>query len=230
MSVKTGIILQARMGSARLPGKTLEHVGGRSLLEQCLRRLMAAEAGAVVLATTDRAEDDVLAVLARGFGAAVYRGAATDVLGRYVGCATQFGFDRIVRATGDNPCVDIAAARRVLDAMHETSADYVQELNMPHGAAVEGVTRTALVRAAVAAHDDYDREHVTPFVKRRTDLFHVVNQQAPAGVARPDLRLTVDTPDDLRYVRELYLVTGSGMPALRDLIATADRVARESVA
>jgi spore coat polysaccharide biosynthesis protein SpsF len=230
MSTRAGIILQARMGSQRLPGKTLEHVGGRSLLEQCVRRLMAADVGPVVLATTDRPEDDVLSVLARGFGAGVFRGAALDVLDRYAGCAARFGFDYVIRATGDNPCVDILAPRRVIDAMCETSADYVQEVNMPYGAAVEGVSRSALLQAAVMARDGYDREHVTPFVRRRTDLFQVVARQAPAPVARPDVRLTVDTPEDLRYVRELYFMTGTGMPALRDLIATADRVAGKSVA
>jgi spore coat polysaccharide biosynthesis protein SpsF len=230
MKPKAGIILQARMGSVRLPGKALEHVGGRSILEQCIRRLMAANAAPVVLATTDRAEDDVLAVVARGLGAAVFRGAAADVLDRYLRCAMQFGFDHVIRATGDNPGVDLLAPGRVLDVMQETAADYVSEQDLPYGGAVEGVSQDALVRAALLARESYDREHVTTFVKRRPDLFRIVERRPPSALARPDVRLTVDTSEDLHYVRELFFDAGTPMPTLRDLIAAADRVARQSVA
>src|SRR5687768_3923953 len=110
MRSKAGIVLQARMASARLPGKALALIAGRSILEHCLRRLILAGVARVVLATTTREEDDALSAVAERLGVAVYRGSDTDVLARVVEAAETFDLDPIVRATGDNPAVDIQAA------------------------------------------------------------------------------------------------------------------------
>jgi spore coat polysaccharide biosynthesis protein SpsF len=163
-------------------------------------------------------------------GVPAFRGDADDVLERYVQCAAHFGFDCIVRATADNPGVDVEAPGRVLDALHRVRADYVHEHGLPYGAAVEGVRTEALVRAAKLTRDVFDREHVTTFVRRRTDLFAVVQLQAPRDRARPDVRLTVDTIEDLDRVRGIYQSTTAGMPSVADFIAAADRTARQSVA
>jgi spore coat polysaccharide biosynthesis protein SpsF len=231
--MKTGraaVILQARMASRRLPGKALEVVGGRPIVEQCLRRLVAANVGAVILATTRRPEDDALVAIARRAGLSSFRGATDDVLGRFVACAAQFGIDIIVRATADNPGVDIRAAARLVRAFRETNVDYVREDDLPYGAAVEVVSSHALTTAANLVTAAADREHVTTFVRRRSDLFSVLDLPAPAALARPDVRLTVDTPADLHHVRELYRRTGRDMPSLTELIAASDRLSRQSVA
>src|SRR5262245_11653608 len=230
MRGSTGIVLQARMGSQRLPGKSLEHVRGRSILEHCLRRLVASQAGPVFLATTVRAEDDPLQTAAERMGIEVYRGDAANVLERYVRCAEEFGIDFVVRATADNPGVDIQAPGRVLAAMHQFGAQYVHEIGLPYGAAVEGVTREALLEAAILVTDDYDREHVTTFIRRRADLFRGVQVSAPPALSRPDVRLTVDTIYDLRRMQEIYFGAGADMPSLAELIAAADRTAEASVA
>ncbi|HEX5213974.1 MAG TPA: hypothetical protein VFV98_00845 [Vicinamibacterales bacterium] len=230
MRGSAGIILQARMASQRLPGKSLEPLGGRSILEQCLRRLVASEAAPVVLATTSRSDDDVLQAAAEGLGIDVYRGDAANVLERYVRCAGHFGIDLVVRATADNPGVDIQAPGRVLAALRQFGTQYVHETGLPYGAAVEGVRRDALLQAAVLVTDDYDREHVTTFIRRRTDLFRGVQLSAPPALARPDVRLTVDTIDDLRRMREIYYAVRTDMPSLAELIAVADRTAEPSVA
>jgi spore coat polysaccharide biosynthesis protein SpsF len=227
---RAGVILQARMASQRLPGKALEVVGGRPIVEQCLRRLSAANAGPVILATTTRPEDDVLVALASRAGLATFRGAAEDVLGRYAACAAHFGIDVIVRATADNPGVDIAAPARLLKAFRETNVDYVREDDLPYGAAVEVVSTAALTRAASLAAAAADLEHVTTFIRRRPDLFSILDLPAPAALARPDVRLTVDTPADLRHVREVYRRADRDMPSLQDLIAASDRQSRQSVA
>jgi spore coat polysaccharide biosynthesis protein SpsF len=223
MRTRAGIILQARIGSSRLPGKALEPVGGCSMLERCLRRLIASGVAHVVLATTRLAEDDVLAAIAGKLGVPVFRGDVDDVLGRYVAAADAFKLDPVVRATGDNPCVDIQAPGRVLAALCSTGADFAIEEGLPYGACVEAMTTSALQHAAVGARDPYDREHVTSYIKRRRDLFSVLDLNAPAPLHRPSLRLTVDTFEDLQWVRELFFRARTDEPTLAELIAVAGR-------
>jgi spore coat polysaccharide biosynthesis protein SpsF len=209
------------MASVRLPGKALEPIGQRSVLEHCLRRLVSAGVARVVLATTTRDEDDALVEVASRLGVPAYRGSDTDVLARMVEAAERFDLDPIVRATGDNPAVDIQAPGRTLAALQASRADYACEDGLPYGAAVEAVTRDALRRAARETRLPDDREHVTTWVKRRTDLWNLAFPLAPAPVRRPDLRVTVDTPGDLAYVRSLFARAGADEPSLRALIEAA---------
>jgi spore coat polysaccharide biosynthesis protein SpsF len=223
MRTRAGILLQARLGSTRLPGKALEPVGGYSILERCLRRLIAGGVAHVVLATTGATEDDALAAIAARLGVAVFRGAEHDVLQRLADAAAEFGLDPIVRATGDNPAVDIQAPGRVLAALRCTGADYVVETGLPVGACVEGMTAAALRDAAAAARDSGDREHVTTFIRRRGDRFRVHTPPAPVSLHRPSLRLTIDTLADLANVRELFFRAAVDEPSLAELIAVSGR-------
>jgi len=227
MPSRTGILLQARMASTRLPGKALELIEDRPILEHCLGRLVAAGVGRVVLATTTLEEDTVLCDLATRLGVAVFRGSDTDVLGRMAGAAEAFDLDPIIRATGDNPAVDIDAAERSLGALNGLHADYVCEDGLPYGAAVEAVTREALMRAAREARDPDDREHVTTWVKKRSDLWNLAFPAPPMPLRRPALRVTVDTPADLAYVRSLFARAGGGQPSLRALIEAAEPVTQK---
>ena len=230
MRTRAGIILQARLGSSRLPGKALALVGGKTILDHCLRRLMCAGVAPVVLATTNDPADDALDAVARELGVGVFRGDVHDVLGRYVRAAEAFDFDTIIRATGDNPCVDIQAPGRLLEVLRTNDADYACEEGLPHGAAVEVVTRSALRRAAHEAYHVEDREHVTVYVRRNPLDFRVAIAPAPAPLRRPDVRVTVDTAADLEHVRQLYARTGVEMPSLRQIIEAAGRPARSEVA
>jgi spore coat polysaccharide biosynthesis protein SpsF len=230
MRTTVGIILQARFASSRLPGKALAMIDGKTILEHCLRRLMFAGVAPVVLATTSRPEDNALERVARSLGIGVFRGDETDVLGRYVSAAEAFDFDTVIRATGDNPCVDIQAPRRLLAVMRGLDADYAGEDGLPYGAAVEAVTRDALLRAAHQAHHVEDREHVTVYVRRNTQKFRVMLVPAPAPLRRPDVRVTVDTAADLDHVRQLYARTGVEMPSLRHIIEAAGQAPRTEVA
>jgi spore coat polysaccharide biosynthesis protein SpsF len=227
MRTRAGIILQARFGSSRLPGKALKTIGSRTLLEHCLRRLVSTGVARVILATTTNVEDDRLAAVATSLGVPVVRGDVDDVLGRYAAAASAFRLDPVIRATGDNPAVDIMAPGRLLTALRASGADYVGEEGLPLGAAVEGFTYAALCRAAMAAQQPYDREHVTTFVKRNTQAFRILSMHAPVPLYRPDLRVTVDTQQDLDHVRELFARTGSESPTLRQIIEAAGRRATE---
>ena len=219
--MRAGIILQARYGSSRLRGKALARVGGRTILEHCLRRLTQTRVARVVLATTTEAEDDALEAVARRLGVAVYRGDRDDVLERFAEAARVFDLDPVLRATADNPAVDIESPGRVIGALRDTRADYLREEGLPLGASVEGMTAEALYRAARLATDPYDREHVTPFILKRRDLFRVTCVDAPAPLRQPLLRVTVDTREDLAWVSELFARAGSEDPSLAALIAAS---------
>ena len=171
-----------------------------------------------MLATTTQPEDDALAGIAARLGVPVHRGATEDVLGRFAETAALFHLDPVLRATADNPVVDIESPARVLAALQQTHADYIREEGLPLGAAVEGMTADALQRAARTATDPYDREHVTTFIRKRRDLFRVTQIDAPAPLACASLRLTVDTADDLKWVRQLFARAGADDPSLTDLI------------
>ena len=227
---RAGIILQARTGSQRLPGKVLEPVGGRPLVAQCIRRLAASGVAPVILATTTLPEDDALAAAGADAGVEVFRGSAEDVLDRFARCAAAFDLDVVIRATADNPAVDIEAPARLLEAMARLGVAYVREDDLPYGAGVEGVTRRALDDTAFMARDAFDREHVTTLVRRRRDLFTQATLTVPAALARPDVRLTVDTPDELQQMRELYSMTTADLPSLITFIDAWDHLARRTAA
>ena len=228
--MNAGIILQARMASQRLPGKALEPIAGRSLIVRCLQRLGAAGVGPVILATTTGSEDDALVSAAQDLGAAVFRGPSEDVLDRYVRCAAHFGLDQVVRATGDNPGVDINAPGRLLDALAARDAEYVREDDLPYGGGVEALTAEALNRARLLARDPFDREHVTTYIRRHPESFRTLVRRVPAPLARPDVRVTVDTADDLQAFRALHAATGREMPTLPQLIAAWDRLGLRTAA
>lgn len=225
MSKTSAIVLQARMGSMRLPGKTLAPIEGRTILAHCLERLRDRSGLRVIVATTTSADDDVLVTEARRLGAPVVRGAVNDVLSRFVLVADTFNLATMVRATADNPAVDLDAPRRTLDLLLRTGAAHVVEHGLPAGAAVEAIACDQLREAATEATDPYDREHVTPFLKRGR-RFLALAALAPATVRCPELRLTVDTPEDLEFVRRVYAFSAaSGGPApLSELIAAAAMV------
>jgi len=139
----------------------------------------------VVLATTTHVEDDRLMAAAALYGVPAFRGPSEDVLQRFALVARAEGARYIVRATADNPAVDIDAPRRLLAILRATGADYVAEDGMPYGAAVEAFTVASLLRADSEAVDAYDREHVTPFLRRGGAGCRTVTVPAPDKLRGP---------------------------------------------
>jgi len=223
------IVLQARMGSRRLPGKSLMTIAGQSLLAQCVRRLERSSAGPVMVATSTHVEDDVLAAEAASLGALVYRGHAEDVLDRVNRAAALRDPAFVVRATADNPAVDSDSVTRLLAVMRDGAFDHAVEQALPCGATVEVMTRRALQVAAARATAPDDREHVTPFIRTAGNGFRCAIVPAPAALSRPDLRFTVDTWTDLEYMRAIFRHAGDSekrQATLEQLIAAADRAVR----
>ena len=225
---KVAVLLQARFGSQRLPGKVLEQLAGATLLAHCVTRLQAAVLGPVVVATTTLPADDAVAAEAERLNVAVWRGSEDDVLARFVGAMTSVQAEFVIRATADNPAVDAGSGLRLVDALRSAHADHAVEDGLPYGSTVEAITATALRDAAGRTSDPFDREHVTPYIRRAGSGFKCLTVAAPASVHRPDLRFTVDTATDLAYMRRVLRdggATGGRVVPLVDLIAAADRLA-----
>src|SRR5262245_21718325 len=217
------IILQARMASTRLPGKALAPLGARTVIGHCLARLRIAGVAPVLLAATTNQEDDVLVATAAKYGVAAFRGPADDVLSRFVLAAQSVGARFVIRATGDNPAVDMDAPARVLAALRSTDADHVIEEGLPYGGAVEGVTVDALTRASALAGGAADREHVTPWIRRDHDRFTALRMAAPPSLRHPEIRVTVDTNDDLMFMRSVavHMNNWFNEPELRRIVMVA---------
>lgn len=223
------IILQSRIASTRLPGKALAAIGARTLLAHCLTRLRVGSAAPVLLATTTKPEDDCLVEVARTYCVPVFRGPEQDVLQRYVLAARSVGARYVVRATGDNPLVDIGGPERLLRLLRSSGADHVSEEGLPYGAAVEAMTLDALNRAAVHATDADDREHVTTLIRRDLVRFTPLTLAAPVHLRRPDVRVTVDTEEDLAFVRKLASQMGNwvSVPELSQVLRVIDATSLE---
>lgn len=226
---KVAVILQARTGSQRLPGKALASLAAATLLEHCVSRLQASSVGLVIVATTTLQADDVIASEARRLGATAFRGSCHDVLERFVGAAEAVGAEFVIRATADNPAVDPDSAVRLLERLRASFADHAVEEGLPYGCTVEAVTAQALRDARTQAVARSDREHVTTYIRRVGSGFKSVISMAPASVRRPDLRFTVDTPADLAYMRRVLEQAGADTDRaipLRHLITAADDLSR----
>jgi len=208
--VLPGAIVQARVGSTRLPAKVLAPLAGRPLLARVLGRLgRAAGLARVVLAIPEGPRDEPLAALAAELGVPVFRGPEDDVLGRYVGAALAHGIDPVVRVTADCPLIDPELVGAVLAAFLERrAADPVDLLantlprRWPRGLDTEVVSREALVELDRIETDPAVREHVTLGIYRRPERFRVAGLPGPRDLAH--LRWTVDTPEDLAVVREIW--------------------------
>ena len=198
-------IVQARMGSSRLPGKVVADLGGRHcVLQLLLERVQAAPVDLVVVATTVARRDDVVADLSESLGVAVVRGPEADVLRRFALVLDTYPAEQVVRITGDCPLVDPSVVAKVLDDHARAGADFTSNTlirSYPDGLDVEVVSAAALRAADAEAVDHVEREHVTPFVHRRPERFLLAASVGPRQLAHE--RWTLDTPEDLAWLREV---------------------------
>lgn len=207
----TAVVMQARMGSTRLPGKSLLPLGGSSLVEQAMARLALVPADVRVLAT-DEASAAALAPAARRGGFELLVGPAEDVLARYCLAIRRFGLDLVVRATGDNPLVSQELASLLLERRAAHPSDYAGFLGMPLGMGVELVGAEALLRAEAEARGPEEREHVCPYLYGSPELFRVDRPDAPSEYRMSGASVTVDTVADYEAVLRIYGVLYDGSP------------------
>jgi spore coat polysaccharide biosynthesis protein SpsF len=203
--------LQARMGSTRLPGKVLMPIQGQSILERAIRRLRtAALVDEVAVLTTGCREDDVIVEEAHRLGALVYRGPELDVLARFYEASEKLQPDIIIRATADNPLIDIGSVDRIIEALRSGDLDLCMERDLPIGTATEAITAEALKTVHLQAKETPHREHVTLYIKEHPEGYRVSFPVAPEPVRFPQVRLTVDTPEDFDFVERLIRMLPEG--------------------
>jgi spore coat polysaccharide biosynthesis protein SpsF (cytidylyltransferase family) len=198
-------IVQARIGSTRLPGKVLRDLNGMPVLGHVLKRASAIPGiDALCCAVPDGAENEAIVEVAQRFGALVTRGPEADVLERYRISAMACGATVVMRITSDCPLLDPKVSGMVLSKLLASGADYVSNVDprsWPRGLDTEALTGVVLDRMAAATSDEYDREHVTPWLRKISGIRR-------CNVALPDdryagWRWTLDYEEDLQFAREV---------------------------
>lgn len=219
-------IIQARMGSTRLPQKVLMEVNGEPLLGRIIMRLKAVGSlDAIIVATSTDPADKAIVDLAGRYGVESFLGSENDVLARFVGAVEHLEVETILRATGDNPLVDPGITQEIISRHIEYSSDYTVMEGLPLGVTPEVVSKKALLLAdSILDKKSPHREHVTSFIRERHDLFNTQIIKAPTHLSRPSWRLTVDTREDLRLIREIFgrLDKQEGMFTILDVVRLLD--------
>jgi spore coat polysaccharide biosynthesis protein SpsF len=209
--VKTLVVVQARMGSSRLPGKVLRSLGGRPVLERMLERLAHAKAPFdTVVATTVDPVDDAIVDLCEALGVDHFRGHRHDLLDRHYRVGLERGAEVVVKIPSDCPLIDPRIVDRVLAffAAAPLDYDYVSNLHpatYPDGNDVEVTSMTALATAWLEAHRPLEREHTTPFLWEHPDRFRIGNVVCETGVDRSMThRLTLDYEEDHALIERVF--------------------------
>jgi spore coat polysaccharide biosynthesis protein SpsF len=199
----SAVVLQARIDSSRLPGKSLMLLDGKPLLYRVMKALKNVNADLHILACSEDSFSS-FEPLSREAGFEIFSGPKEDVLERYCLAIRHFGIDRLIRATGDNPFVFTDAAMAINAEALALDADYAAYSNLPYGAGVESVSAAALLRACGETVSAYDREHVCPYLYSRSEIFKLHRPLAPLRFQGSDIRITVDTQEDFDKASELY--------------------------
>jgi glutamate-1-semialdehyde 2,1-aminomutase/spore coat polysaccharide biosynthesis protein SpsF len=208
----TAVIVQARMGSSRLPGKVMQLLNQRTVLAHVLSRCAQIEpCDVVVCAVPESPDSRPLEQVARDCGAVVHRGSEQDVLRRYHDAAIGVGADIVMRVTSDCPLIDPQVCSNVLRLRSEQDADYCANnmpRSFPHGLDCEAFTMAALAEANKTAHEPYYREHVTPCIRRAEHFRRANLSSGDASLAQH--RWTLDYPEDLDFFRAVFAALPAG--------------------
>jgi len=209
--VKFLVVVQARMGSSRLPGKVLLPLAGRPLLARMIERVRSAKTPInLVVATTTAAEDQPIRDLCSDLGVHCYSGHPLDLLDRHYRAACDYGGDVVVKIPSDCPLIDPRVIDRVLACATETPAryDFVSNLHppsYPDGNDVEAMPFPILETAWREARDPLDREHTTPFIWRQPGRFQLRNVVWETGKDfSSSHRWTIDYPEDYAFIKTVF--------------------------
>lgn len=208
--MKIGAIIQARSASTRLPQKVLKELpygSGITVLEQVIRRAKKSSyLDKIIIASTVNKEDDRIIKIAEKEGVLYFRGSEKNVLSRYYHAASENSLGVVVRITSDCPCIDMQIVDHLIDIHLKSNVDYTSnslKRSYPHGLDAEVFSFEVLRKAFEEAEEDYEKEHVTPYIYR-TGKFRVQNIDAPKEFQRPDIRITLDTKEDYAILCAVY--------------------------
>ena len=211
MSKRVVGIIQARMGSSRLPGKSMELLAGKPLVWQFIERAKRAKRiDELVLATTTKTQDDVLAELARGSGLSVFRGAENDLVDRYYQAAKKFGAETVVRMCADNPVIEGAEVDRIIEYFHGATVDFASNTHnilnnqYPDGLGAEVFSLAKLEEIWRESTNSSRREHPHSNFYEQPEKYTIGTVQCPEGFRRPELKLDVNLPEELAFLRAIY--------------------------
>jgi spore coat polysaccharide biosynthesis protein SpsF len=205
MPDKVAVVIQARMGSRRLPGKILMPLAGAPMLHRLVERASRATClDTLIVATTAEVKDDPVQEMCSARGYNCYRGSEDDVLARMIGAAGQS--DIVVRLTGDNPFVDGSLIDRVVQGLLDAGPDCVyasniQQSGYPYGLYVE-VARMDALKRGLESSDPKDHEHVTWHIRQAPDTYTQVTIVSDIVFAVPSL--TIDTPEDYQLLAPVF--------------------------
>jgi spore coat polysaccharide biosynthesis protein SpsF len=204
-------IIQARMGSKRLPGKSMADLAGKPLLWHVLQRVKRSKKiDTIVLATTAKKEDDVLIGVARECGVSVFRGSENDLVDRYYQAAKKYKADIVVRIGADNPCLEPSEIDRIIEFHKRGGSDFstntqsIDENGYPDGLGAEVFDFGILEKLWKITKEPRHREHVHSYFYENSDKFILKTIPCPAEFSRPDLKLDVNTDEELAFLRALY--------------------------
>jgi len=222
---KIGCIIQARMGSTRLPGKVMNDLEGEPVLYHVIERVKKPELiDEIVIATTTHERDDVIVEEAKRDDVKYFRGCEEDVLSRYYESTKEFEIDTIVRITSDCPLMDPNITDEIINFYNNNSYTLVtnagpdvEKRTYPRGMDTEVFSVNILEEAFENAEKNYQREHVTPYIyeKYENDIYYYKNETDLS-----EYRLTLDTPDDYTLMKKIYkeLYNGEHDFYLKDII------------
>ncbi len=207
-SKKTAAIIQARMGSTRLPGKVMKDLKGKPVLWHVIERVKQAKnIDQIIIATTIHERDKIIFEKAKEWGVKAYRGSEEDVLARYYEAAVNYDIEVIVRITSDCPLIDPQVTDEIVEYYNENDYTLVtnagSDLNnrtYPRGLDTEVFSFNVLEKAYNKAEKKYQREHVTPYIyENYEDVFYYKNNKDLSNY-----RLTLDTKEDFELIKALY--------------------------
>lgn len=204
----TGLFLQCRLDSSRLPGKALLPLGNVPLISRVMEALAPVDADFKVLLTTEDSQEGLLPTLGTE-GFSLYTGSKEDVLDRFIKGAEHFGVDHIIRATGDNPFVSAQLANELLADHLYKEADYSGFLGMPLGTGVEILRVSALQQAAAESDKPFDHEHVAPYLYNNPNKFKINRPSIKHRYGFESLKISVDTQADLNLAQRILSEVGS---------------------
>lgn len=219
-------IIQARMNSDRLPGKVLKNICGKSMLSRVVQRVNCATSlDNVVVATSDTNVDDLIENECHKLGVSVFRGSENDVLDRFFQAALVYKAEIVVRITADCPLIEPAVIDKVVQAFLGSDVDYASNTlirTYPRGLDVEVISLHALTMAWKNSIKPYHRAHVTPYVYENADLFKLLSITNSSDWSK--YRWTVDTPEDLQFVRRVYEILGGiSLFSWKDVLKLCER-------
>ncbi|MDK2961315.1 MAG: spore coat polysaccharide biosynthesis protein SpsF [Eubacteriaceae bacterium] len=206
--MKVVCIVQARVGSTRLPAKILKKIFDKTVLEHDIERLRRVKnISDLIIATTANEQDDLIVDECQRLNVKYFRGSEEDVLSRYYHAAQENQADIVVRVTSDCPLIDPETSEKIIDFYldHKEEYDYVSntiDRSYPRGLDTEVFSFTALEDAFLLATKKYEREHVTPYIYQHPEKFEIAQFKNKQDFS--DYRWTLDTKEDFEVIKLVY--------------------------